>query len=115
MKEYIRLTEFTVSGNVLCYTGQQGDFYVSIIPSLNVSGYGENYFESLEDVKHSLSVFLEDLQALSLDEKRKELKRCGWEKHRFFKKARLVPSNVKGIDVEMFDNPDSVKVEKIAA
>lgn len=38
--EILTLAEDEMEGILIVYTGQQGDHTLSIIPSLNVSGYG---------------------------------------------------------------------------
>lgn len=46
-------------------TKKQGDYWVSLIPFFNVSGYGVTKAESLNDLKYNIAILRDDLLKLS--------------------------------------------------
>jgi hypothetical protein len=92
-----------------CFTGEQGEFWVSIIPSLNVSGYGNNEEEAIEDLRFNFNVMCHDLFAINEIQRKAELNKLGWNINKFFKKRyskAFVDEN--GI-LQNFDHPELVK------
>jgi predicted RNase H-like HicB family nuclease len=68
-------------------TVKDNDNFVFIIPSLNLSSYGETYEEAKEMMdKIVLNDFCESLMALPLPEILKELHSLGWSNSPFFAK-----------------------------
>lgn len=108
-KEFIKLNPKRVQGRFLNFTGKSGGHWVSIIPSLNVSGYGESEEEALEDSEYNLKVFFKDLYELSPLQRDIELKKMGWSQNKIFKKkysSTYVDEN--GV-LQNFDSPKQVK------
>ncbi|WP_405199067.1 hypothetical protein [Christiangramia sp. LLG6405-1] len=98
-----------LKGNFICLSGKSGDFWVSVIPSLNTSGYGSTEEESKEDLKYNLDLFCEDLFALDRVSMNRELSKLGWSRDKFFKK-RYSSSYVDENGVlQNFDSPKDVK------
>lgn len=60
------------------FTGKSGGHWVSIIPSLNVSGYSESEEDAIKDSQYNLKVFFEDLYELTVAQRDSELKKRGW-------------------------------------
>ena len=108
-KESLKLTANGLKGKLLNFTGKSGEHWVSIIPSLNVSGYGDSGADAIEDLGYNLKVLCEDLFALTQDQRDAELKKMGWSRNKFFKKqysSAYVDDN--GI-LQNFDSPGQVQ------
>ncbi|MEZ4801625.1 MAG: hypothetical protein R2797_02550 [Gelidibacter sp.] len=75
---------FMVKINVI--TGQEGDFWISISPSLNVSGYGDTKEEAQESFKHHMNTFWEELKKLKMEERHLMLRNLGWNNKFYAKK-----------------------------
>ena len=75
---------FTIKINVI--TGEDGDFWVSISPSLNVSGYGNTKEEAQESFHHHMQMFWEELKVLKMDRRHLMLKNLGWNNKFYAKK-----------------------------
>ena len=90
--ETLRLTKNGIKGWLRNFTGMQGEHFVSIIPSLNVSGYGFTESEAIESLKDNLHTFFSDLFALTEVQRRKEISTMGWEVNTIFNKPRRMAS-----------------------
>jgi len=111
----LKLTKKSIEGNLRVFTGQQGDYYVSIIPTLNVSGYGLTDEISMESVLENLQTLFEDLFELDEVQRRKELIKLGWKFEKIFPK-RLSNSFVDEDGVlKNFDFPEKVVVSTLQA
>lgn len=84
--EQIRMSRdsFLVKVNVI--TGQDGDFWVSISPSLNLSGYGETKEAAQESFQHHMVTFWEELKTLKMEKRDIMLKKLGWNNKIYAKK-----------------------------
>ncbi|MEO8112464.1 MAG: hypothetical protein ABI594_20615 [Ginsengibacter sp.] len=81
--ETIRIKSDSISVKLVIATGKEGDFYVVISPSANVSGYGKTKKEAAESFNENVQTFLADLMRLSKDERERELLNLGFHKERF--------------------------------
>lgn len=107
-KEKLNVTSNRLNATLNVYSGKSGEYWVSIVPSLNVSGYGDDYKSSLEDLEFNMQVLFEDLFKLSKDKRIEELVNLGWEKHSYFNK-RFSKSFVDENGVlQNFDEPKEV-------
>lgn len=109
LPEYLKLTPNGVKGKFISFTGKSGEHWVSIIPSLNVSGYGESEEDALKDSQYNIRVLFEDLHELTSTQRDKELKKLGWLQNKFFKRqysSSYVDEN--GV-LKNFDSPNQVK------
>ena len=93
-KEYLKLDSDGLKGKLLNFTGKSGAHWISIIPSLNVSGYGDSEADAINDLKYNLNVFCEDLFKLSQGKRDVVLKNMGWSKNKIFKKM-ITMLNIK--------------------
>lgn len=82
VKETIRINKATVRIRVIEITGKEGDFFVSLSPSLNVSGYGKTKEESQDSFKANIHLFCEDLMALPKEQREHELNLLGFKQER---------------------------------
>jgi predicted RNase H-like HicB family nuclease len=108
-KESLSMSDKGLKGVFSAFTGKSGGFWVSIVPSLNISGYGKTEKEAVSDLKYNIDVFCEDLFELTTQKRNIELKKLGWKKHTYFKKrfsASFIDEN--GI-LQNFDSPEKVK------
>lgn len=76
--EQLRITKNSLSVRLNMISGKDGDFWVCISPSLNVSGYGKNIDEAKSSFNENIDTFCEDVNALSTIEKRVVLKKMGF-------------------------------------
>jgi hypothetical protein len=84
--ESIHLSASKLSVKVQSITGKDGDFWISVCPSLNVSGYGDTKELAEESLDHNMNIFAEDLTDLKMSQRILELKKLGWNQANFFKK-----------------------------
>ncbi len=80
------LNKSGVKGKVLNFTGESGEHWISIIPSLDVSGYGNSEFNAIQDLKYNLDIFFKDLFNLSENRRDIELKKWAGIKIKFSKR-----------------------------
>ncbi|MBB3125245.1 hypothetical protein FHS04_002789 [Mesoflavibacter sabulilitoris] len=109
IREYLKLSRTGLKGKFLNFTGKSGDHWISIIPSLNVSGYGDTEQDSIKDLEYNLKILCEDLFSLNETQRDLELKKMGWERNKIFKKqysSAYVDEN--GV-LQNFDSPSQVK------
>lgn len=107
--ELLKVSSNALIGKLAAYSGEQGEFWVSIVPSLNVSGYGETEDEANDSLKENLQVFCEDLFVISESQRKKELKKLGWEASKFFEKRfSKIYVDENGV-LQNFNNPEKVK------
>lgn len=108
-KEFLKLTKNGLKGKLLNFTGKSGEYWISIIPSLNVSGYGDTESDATKDLEYNLKIFCKDLFELSKDQRDAELKSMGWSKNKFFgKQYSSVYVDENGV-LQNFDSPKQVK------
>ena len=84
--EQLKVSKHGVKARINVLSGKEGEFYVSISPSLNVSGYGSTKKEAHESFKHNLDLFAESLLKLKLSQLKAELKKLGWEPKKYARK-----------------------------
>lgn len=105
----LKLSRHEAAGMLRIFTGQQGEFWVSIIPALNVSGYGENESDAFHALKENLHTFFDDLFRLSEVERSNAMESTGWETEKAFPKKFSNPSIDEQQVLQSFDHPEQVK------
>jgi predicted RNase H-like HicB family nuclease len=50
--------------NIKCMIFKEGKYWISFIPSLNVSGYGKTKSDAMQDLDYNIVVLLKDLHFL---------------------------------------------------
>lgn len=115
LKETLRFAPHEMKANVAGFAGKQGEFWVSYIPSLNISGYGETEEEAIKDMKYNLDVFCEDLFDASQEQREIYLKELGWNRHRHFNRQFSKSFVDENGGLRDFDNPEQVKQIKFTA
>lgn len=84
--EQLKVAKGAISVRVNVVTGKEGEFWVCISPSINVSGYGKNIEEAKTSFNENIDTFCEDLNSLPIVQKRIILKEMGWEQRKYLKK-----------------------------
>lgn len=113
--ENLRIAKDGVEGMLRAFTGQQGTHIVSIIPSLNVSGYGPDEKTAIESLKENLETFLEDLFELSENEIHFELQKLGWQQEAYTGTKMVMQMIDEKEVLENFDFPEKVKTSILQA
>ncbi|MBO9612898.1 MAG: hypothetical protein J7619_09400 [Dyadobacter sp.] len=113
--ENLRVSKDGLAGRLKVFTGQQGDFVVSIVPSLNVSGYGHTEAEAMESLRETLGTFFIDLFELPEVQRHRELNKLGWEAEPMFKKKFSKAFIDQNGVLQDFDNPEQVKTSILTA
>ncbi len=107
--EKLILGRTTLKANLKCYTGQQGEFWVSIIPSLTISGYGKTEREAVSDLYYNITIFCNDFFSVTDEQRRGELNSLGWVLNKFFKKKYSKSFIDENGILQNFDFPEKVK------
>ena len=66
----------TVEGTVI--SGKDGDYFVSIVPSLMISGYGSTEQEATDSLDENMETFCEDFMKLNHEQRKSELIKLGF-------------------------------------
>lgn len=77
-EDTIRIKGNTLSIEATVVNGQEGDIYVSIVPSLMVSGYGSTPEEATESLDVNMEAFCEDFMNLPAEQRKLELVKLGF-------------------------------------
>jgi predicted RNase H-like HicB family nuclease len=92
-------------------TGKQGNFWVCISPSLNVSSYGKTLDEAKQGFVENILTFVEDLLDLDIGIRNKVLREMGWNKtkivRRQFSKVFIDENGV----LQGLENPQLLSLE----
>lgn len=112
--EQLKVTENALSVRVNIIFGKDGDFWVCISPSLNVSGYGENSKDAKNSFDENMKVFYNDLLNLSSIDRRKMLRELGWKQKRYLKKQFSKTFVDEDGILQNLDQPQLVSLETIA-
>lgn len=76
----IRFNKNKISLKVIIASGKEGDYFVVVSPSLDVSGYGKTKEMAQESFKENIKTFCEDLFKLSKEDRDKELFQMGFHR-----------------------------------
>ncbi|MCZ2480056.1 hypothetical protein [Aquirufa nivalisilvae] len=113
IEEKIKLKHDSISMLVSRFSGKQGDYWVSIIPSLNISGYGKTEEDSNEDLNYNVKVFCHDMFAADENSRIQELKKLGWVRGGLLKKQYSKSFIDSDGVLQNFDHPEDVKVSML--
>ncbi|NJM94189.1 MAG: hypothetical protein HC842_05600 [Cytophagales bacterium] len=108
IEEYIQFKKNNVRSRLRYFTGRSDEYYVTLVPSMNVSGYGKTTQESMADMLYNLGLYFDELQKLSEDQRTTELARWGWVRNKLFQKKYSLPYVDKDGVLQGFDNPNEV-------
>lgn len=74
----------TVEATVI--SGKEGEHFVSIVPSLMISGYGATEQEAMDSLDENMETFCEDFMKLNQDQRKSELIKLGFTQVRYHSK-----------------------------
>lgn len=86
IKETIRIKGNKLSIKILAATGKEGDYFVTVSPSLLVSGYGTTEEDAKQSFEENLRLFCEDFLKLNTPQRESELLKLGFSKVKFHNK-----------------------------
>jgi hypothetical protein len=109
ISESLHVAGNSANGKFLSLTGQSGNHWASVIPSLKVSGYGNSAEEAQKDLKYNLDIFFEDFFALNKDEREVALRELGWQREKIFKKRYTGPFINQEGALQNFNIPEDVQ------
>lgn len=66
----------TVEATVI--SGKDGEHFVSIVPSLMISGYGSTEQEAMDSLDENMETFCEDFMKLNNEQRKSELTKLGF-------------------------------------
>ena len=72
----IKGTVLIVEATVI--SGKDGDHFVSILPSLMISGYGSTEQEAMDSLDENIETFCEDFRKLNHEQRKSELTKLGF-------------------------------------
>lgn len=82
--QFIRISKKTgITVKIVMISGKEGGHYVTLAPSINVSGYGRTPKEANESFDENMEIFLDDLMRLSKKEIEHEIFKLGFKQERF--------------------------------
>lgn len=104
-KDLIRVKGDRMDLHLNIVQGMQGDYYICLAPSINVSGYGETEEEAQEFFDKEVELFCEDIMLLSTKERNAYLLELGFHSGPFNRKnysKSYVDENgvLKGLEFE---------------
>lgn len=109
LPDRLKLSQHGAVGTLRISSGQQHNYWVGLIPALNVSGYGETEADAFQALKENLDTFFEDLFRLSETERNSAMESIGWQMEKAFPKKfsnRFVDEQQV---LQSFDHPEQVK------
>lgn len=77
-EETIRIKGGVLTVEATVISGKEGDHFVSIIPSLMISGYGSTEQEATDSLDENMDTFCEDFMKLSYEQRNSELIKLGF-------------------------------------
>jgi len=82
-REFLRIKgrKLTIKATVI--SGKDGEHFVSIIPSIMVSGYGSTEEEADASLDENVETFCEDFLKLDLEHQQAELRKLGFTKVKY--------------------------------
>lgn len=83
LSQSIRISKKGITVKIVIVSGKEGDHFVTIAPSIDVSGYGRTVKEAEESFDENMEVFLEDLMKLSKKDRENEILKLGFKRELF--------------------------------
>lgn len=95
-------------------TGKQGEFWLCISPSLNVSSYGKTLEEAKKGFVENILTFVEDLLDLEIGVRNRVLREMGWNKTKILRKQFSKVFVDKNGILQGLENPQLLSLETVA-
>lgn len=87
-------------------------YHIAYIPSLDISGYGDNREEAEEMVLDALNTYFSNISDFTEDKLQDELTKYGWKKDKY-RRNKFVGAYVDAQGVlKNFDLPDQTKISE---
>ncbi|WP_430613808.1 hypothetical protein [Flavobacterium sp. JP2137] len=80
IEETIRITETKIQLHFVVVEGREGAFFCIVAPTLMISGYGDTHEEATESFQHNFAVFIDDVAALTDQEREACFTNLGFKK-----------------------------------
>lgn len=112
--EQLKVSNTSVSIRINLLTGKEGDFWVCLSPSLNVSGYGSSKKEARASFNENIAVFCEDLISLDTSLRNKILRELGWKQKKYLKKQFSKAFVDKDGILQNLESPEIISLETVA-
>lgn len=84
--ETLRIKGEILTLEVTVVSAKDGEHFVSIIPSLMISGYGETEEEAFISLDENVETFCEDFLKLDLNDRQAELRKLGFSQVKYHRK-----------------------------
>ena len=78
-----QIERITCIANTISFLDKDTNMYVSLVPALDISGYGDNIDEAMELVNFSVDEFFNHLTKMPIENISIELSKLGWKKNVF--------------------------------
>lgn len=77
-EDTVRIKNGTLTVEATIISGKDGEHFVSIVPSLMISGYGPTEQEAMDSLDENMETFCDDFMKLSLEQRKSELIKLGF-------------------------------------
>ncbi len=77
-EDTVRIKNGTLTVEATIISGKDGEHFVSIIPSLMISGYGSTEQEAMDSLDENMETFCDDLMKLNIEQRKSELIKLGF-------------------------------------
>lgn len=101
-----------LEGTLTLWTLKDGDYSVAIIPSLNLSGYGDNKESAIEMLNEAVEDYLLTLIKVKPEAMEADLHKFGWVRNPRAKKNFTAPFIDKKGVLQNFSLPENTEVEE---
>lgn len=85
-RDFLRIKGRKLTIKVTVVSGQDGEHFIAIIPSLMISGYGATEEEAESSLDENVETFCEDFLKLDLENQQAELRKLGFSQFKYQKK-----------------------------
>jgi hypothetical protein len=112
IEESIRIKGSLMKVSSIVYEGKEGEHFIIIAPSLNVSGYGYTLQEANESFIFNMNLFCDTMLSASKEDLESELKKMGFAKKKYQSK-NFSKSYVDQEGILQGFEPDTIKQSRL--
>ncbi len=109
--ETIKIKGQSIKSNLNILSGKQFDQWVFICPSINVSGYGDTLEDAKASFEYNLQLFMDEFLKLKFIDRKKELKKLGWQQDKFHSKNYSIAYIDKDGILNNLEMPQTLSLE----
>lgn len=77
-EDTVRIKDGVLTVEATVISGKDGEHFVSIVPSLMISGYGSTEQEAMDSLDENMETFCEDFMKLTHEQRKSELTKLGF-------------------------------------